>query len=176
MMAPYGGTRLECLRMEGRETHVSLGPVSIYIGERLAMRGTAIGREARRMDPYGSGRAGPDREHVRREPFSDDPSPQTPHAACFDSAPRYAPCSCCQPPCGATNTLSTGVNAVGGSPNIWRQVCVKWAASVLNAGTSKRARSCRRCLAEKPSHATGNFWQHTKVGESTCIECKQANT
>ena len=30
---------------------------------------------------------------------------------------------------GATNTLSTGVNAVGGRPNIWRQVRVKWAAS-----------------------------------------------
>ena len=34
------------------------------------MRGTAIGREASRMVTYGYGRAGPDREHVRRVPFS----------------------------------------------------------------------------------------------------------
>jgi len=45
------------------------------IGERLAMRGTAIGREASRMEAYGDSRAGPNREHVRREPFSDDPVP-----------------------------------------------------------------------------------------------------
>jgi len=35
------------------------------------MRGTAIGREAKRTESYRDGRAGPNREHVRREPLSD---------------------------------------------------------------------------------------------------------
>jgi len=35
------------------------------------MRGTAIGREARRRESWRDGRAGPNREHVRREPPSD---------------------------------------------------------------------------------------------------------
>jgi len=35
------------------------------------MRGTAIGREARRIASYADSRAGPNREHVRREPPSD---------------------------------------------------------------------------------------------------------
>ena len=43
-----------------------------YIGERLAMGSTAIGGEASRVLTQGDGRAGPDREHARREPFSDD--------------------------------------------------------------------------------------------------------
>jgi hypothetical protein len=42
----------------------------IYGGQRLAMRGTAIGREASRKPTYGDSRAGPDREHVRRAPLS----------------------------------------------------------------------------------------------------------
>ncbi len=40
-------------------------------GGRLGMRGTAIGREARRRESWRAGRAGPNREHVRREPLSD---------------------------------------------------------------------------------------------------------
>ena len=35
------------------------------------MGSTAIGREASRMASYGNGRAGPNREHARRQPFSD---------------------------------------------------------------------------------------------------------
>ena len=72
LFTPRAWTRFECLRMEGRGTHVSSGTVHINIGERLAMRGTATGREARLKHPYGDSRAGPGREHVRREPFSDD--------------------------------------------------------------------------------------------------------
>ena len=34
------------------------------------MGGTAIGREARRRETWRDGRAGPNREHVRREPLS----------------------------------------------------------------------------------------------------------
>jgi hypothetical protein len=34
------------------------------------MGSTAIGREASRGATYGDGRAGPDREHARAEPFS----------------------------------------------------------------------------------------------------------
>jgi hypothetical protein len=34
------------------------------------MRGTAIGREARRRETWRDGRAGPNREDVRREPLS----------------------------------------------------------------------------------------------------------
>jgi hypothetical protein len=41
----------------------------VYGGQRLAMRGTAIGREASRTSTYVASRAGPDREHVRREPL-----------------------------------------------------------------------------------------------------------
>jgi hypothetical protein len=44
--------------------------VDVYGGQRLAMRGTAIGREASRKSTYGDRRAGPDREHVRREPLA----------------------------------------------------------------------------------------------------------
>ncbi len=35
------------------------------------MGSTAIGREARRRETWGDGRAGPNREHARREPPSD---------------------------------------------------------------------------------------------------------
>jgi len=36
------------------------------------MGSTAIGREASRVVTWGDGRAGPDREHARRVPFSGD--------------------------------------------------------------------------------------------------------
>ena len=44
--------------------------VVVYGGQRLAMRGTAIGREASRKSTYVASRAGPDREHVRRVPLA----------------------------------------------------------------------------------------------------------
>jgi hypothetical protein len=44
--------------------------VDLYVGERVGMGSTAIGREASRVSTRGDGRAGPDREHARREPFS----------------------------------------------------------------------------------------------------------
>ncbi len=40
-------------------------------GGRFGIGSTAIGREASRATSYGDGRADPDREHARREPFSE---------------------------------------------------------------------------------------------------------
>jgi len=62
------------------------------------MRGTAIGREASRIEAYGDSRAGPNREHVRREPFSDDPDANREHVRrepfsddTWPQKPRVAP-------------------------------------------------------------------------------------
>jgi len=44
--------------------------VDLYGGQRLWMRGTVMGREARRASPYVTAERGPHREHVRPEPLS----------------------------------------------------------------------------------------------------------
>jgi hypothetical protein len=50
------------------------------------MRGTAIGWEARRTESYRDGRAGPNREYVRREPPSDLHSVSASVRAAFDTS------------------------------------------------------------------------------------------
>jgi len=58
----------------------------VYKGGRLGMRGTAIGWEARRTESYRDGRAGPNREYVRREPPSDLHSVSASVRAAFDTS------------------------------------------------------------------------------------------